>query len=186
MIPFLLILSVLCLSGYFIVYSMSPPDHATVTGTRTQDEAAFLTAERGRFDELVADLGLQVSGTHQDRYTSADRHSVNTITSDALDALYAERDRLREQLDRAPHQATDPADDLAATVVEQTATAHQPNIDALLDAYAHRGTVIQQALRLVDSTLDAPPVDAAGQRAVQDFAHKVRSALLSAAGPRDK
>lgn len=153
MIPFLLILSVLCLSGYSIVYSMSPPDHAAMTGTRAQDEAAFLAVERSRFDELVADLDLRTPACHQDRHNSTDRHSVNTITSDALDSLYAERDRLREQLG---------------------------TLDALLDAYAHRGTVIQQALHLADTAIDAPSVDAAEQRAMRDFAHKMRSTLLSA------
>ena len=102
MIPFLLILSVLCMSGYFIVYSMSPPDRATVAGTRGQDEAAFLAAERCRFDELVADLDLRTAERDRLRHDSADRHSVNTITSDALDALYAERDLLREQLATPP------------------------------------------------------------------------------------
>ena len=153
MIPFLLILSVLCLSGYSIVYSMSPPDRAAMTGTRAQDEAAFLAAERGRFDELVADLDLRTPAHHQDRHNSTDRHSVNTITSDALDSLYAERDRLREQLGK---------------------------LDALLDAYAHRGTVIQQALHLADTAIGTPSVDAAEQRAMGDLAHKIRSALLPA------
>ncbi|NUP38983.1 MAG: hypothetical protein HOY76_18690 [Streptomyces sp.] len=155
MIPFLLILSVLCLSGCFIVYSMSPPDHATVTGTRAQDEAAFLATERGRFDELVTDLDLRTPERDRARHEVSDRHSVNTITSDALDALYAERDLLREQL----------------------ATAGRPNLDALLDAYAHRGTAIRQALRLVDTVIGAPSADAAGQRAVRDLAHQIRNAL---------
>ncbi|RPF34982.1 hypothetical protein [Streptomyces sp. TLI_185] len=159
MIPILLIVSVLCLSGYSIVYSMSPPDRATVAGTRAQDDAAFLAAECRRFDELVADLDLRSPGSDRVRHDLTDRHSVNTITSDALDALYAERDLLREQLD----------------------TAVRPNLDALLDAYAHRGAAIQQALRLADTVIDAPSVDSAGQRAVQDFAHKLRTALLSAA-----
>ncbi|GAA3828210.1 hypothetical protein GCM10022403_071860 [Streptomyces coacervatus] len=328
MTPFLLIVSLLCLStGYSIVYRMSPRDHATVTGTPAQDEAAMLAAERDRFDELVADLDFQTSRRHQDHPALAHRHSVNTITSDALDALYAERDRLREQLDQAPQQATDPADDLVAALVEQAVgqaaelhvqladvetkrvgvyrerahllgwlaslhhhnafltaatdvdepgwkllhlniaghklswhiappdvelldhvmtvpfadprwewdgsttdekyqhirslafsqksmavhtpappaharstkaasapatghsstrtTATQPNVDALLDAYADRGTVIQQAIRLVDSVLDAPSVDAAEQRPMQDFAHKIRNALLSAAPKTD-
>lgn len=159
MFPFLLILSVLCMSGYFIVYGMSPPDRATVAGTRAQDEAAFLAAERCRFDELVADLDLRTPERDRVRHDSADRHSVNTITSDALDALYAERDLLREQL----------------------ATAGRSNLDALLDAYAHRGTAIRQALRLVDTVIGAPSPDADAdadeQRAVRDFAHKIRNAL---------
>ncbi|MFF4504225.1 hypothetical protein [Streptomyces sp. NPDC001401] len=346
MIPSLLIVSLLCLStGYTIVYRMSPRDRATVSGTPAQDEAAFLAAERDRFDELVADLDLQTPRPHQDQHTLTHRHSINTITSDALDALYAERDRLHEQLDQAhhrygshdarqhartaPHQSTDPADDLVAALVEQAArqaaelhvrladvetkrvgvyrerahllgwlaslhhhnafltaatgvdepgwkllhlniaghklswhiaprdielfdhvmtvpfteprgewdgsttdekyqhirlltfsqksmavhapapappdharsskaasapaTAHsstrtmatQPNVDALLDAYAHRGTVIQQAVRLVDTVIDAPSVHDAEQRSMQDFAHKIRNTLLSAAPKTD-
>ncbi|MCD9880006.1 hypothetical protein [Streptomyces guryensis] len=155
MIPILLIVSVLCLSGYSIVYSMSPPDHATVAGTRAQDEAAFLAAERGRFDELVADLDLRIPERDRVPHDPTERHSVNTITSDALDALYAERDLLREQL----------------------ATAVQPNLDALVDAYAHRGTAVQRALRLVDTVVDAPSADTDEHRAVRDLALEIRNAL---------
>lgn len=155
MIPFLLVVSVLCLSWYSIVYSMSPPDHATVTGTRAQDEAAFLAAERGRFDELVADLDLWTPERDRVLPDPTHRHSVNTITSDALDALYAERDLLREQL----------------------ASAVQPNLDALLDAYAHRGTAVRRAHRLVDAVVDAPSVDTDEHRAVRDLALKIRHAL---------
>lgn len=298
---FLLIVGVLCLSGYCIAYSVSPPERTGATGTAAQDEAAFLTTERDRFDELVAHLGLHAPGHHPARYDTTRRHSVDTITSDALDALYAERDRLRERLDEAHRQAVDPTDPtghLVAALVEQAveqaaelrarladseakragvyrerarllgwlASLHpddafltaatdvdepdwkvlhlglaghrlrwhiaprdlqlfddvttvpltdprvrrddgttddkyqhirsltrghrraaartmttRPNIDALLDGYAHRGTVIKQALHLVDTVLDTPTSSAAEQRPVHDFAHRVRRALLVSA-----
>ncbi|MBC2908160.1 hypothetical protein [Streptomyces cupreus] len=63
------------------------------------------------------------------------------------------------------------------------AMAARSNVDALLDAYAHRGRVIQQALRLVNAAIDAPSIDATEQRPMHDFAHKIRHALL-VASPR--
>ncbi|MBC2908159.1 hypothetical protein [Streptomyces cupreus] len=105
MIPFLLLVSTLCLStGCYIVYRMSSRDHATTTDTPAQEEAAFLATERTRFNKLVAGLDPQARRLRQDQRNMTDRHSINTITIDTLDALYAERDRLREQLDKAHHR----------------------------------------------------------------------------------
>ncbi|MGI5456469.1 hypothetical protein ACQEWB_25555 [Streptomyces sp. CA-249302] len=226
MILFLLIVGVLCLSGYSIVYSLSPPGRATVPGTPAQDEAAFLTAERDRFDELVAGLGLPQLSDTDDELTGVYRerahllgwlaalHPYDAFRTAATDVdepgwqllcLDIGGHRLRWRI--APRDAelfehvttvpfTDPhvqwdgssTDEKyqhirSLTLTRRSAdvrptTSRSNNIDALLDGYAHRGTVIQQALRLVDTVLDTPSTGATEQHPVHEFAHRIRRALL--------
>ncbi|TLQ43466.1 hypothetical protein [Streptomyces marianii] len=61
--------------------------------------------DRAAFAEVVRAAKRKYAAEHPPR------HTVDTITSDALDALYAERDRLRAELDRL-YRSRDSADAL--------------------------------------------------------------------------
>ncbi|MEU6140165.1 hypothetical protein ABZ848_07380 [Streptomyces sp. NPDC047081] len=211
---FLLVVSMLCLSGYAVVYSLSPPGRAASTGTAAQDEAAFLVAElRAR----LADVEAGQAGLHRERahllgWLAALHHRDALLTAapdvdepgwkllhldvagHGLSWHIAPRDvELFEHVTSVPF--SDPRVRRDGGTTEETyrrirsltlsregtavrAVAGRPNIDALLDGYAHRGAVIKQALRLVDTVIDTPPTGATEQHRVHDFAHRIRHALL--------
>jgi len=58
-------------------------------------------------------------------------------------------------------------------------TPKQTTVDALLDAYADRGTAINNALAILNAAIEAPITDYAKQRPLQDLARDVRAALTT-------
>ncbi|MFJ2568156.1 hypothetical protein ACIO02_35425 [Streptomyces sp. NPDC087568] len=69
--------------------------HVPVGATAPADDAAFIAAERARFDELVA--GLDLPDDPPECTVTEQRYTASTITDEALDALYAELEQLRAQ-----------------------------------------------------------------------------------------